>query len=198
MFDLMKQMNLETWDLGRQLLPRGVFFTRGKGIAREKLASLEMALRQARIAEYNIVKVTSIFPPACRVLARNRGKKRLRPGQIVFVVMSENQTNEPNRLIAASVGLAAPADKSTYGYLSEHHAFGETARKVGDYSEDLAATMLATTLGLAFDPDRNYDERKELYRMSGKIVKSSSITQSAPGDKRGYWTTVLAAAVFVF
>ena len=180
-----------------QLLPRGVFFTRGKGVAREKLASFEMALRQAGIAEYNIVKVSSICPPGCRILKRREAKQQLRPGQIIFVVMSENQICEPNRLMSASVGLAAPADKSQYGYLSEHHSFGQTALISGDFAEDLAATMLAKTLGIDFDPDKNYDERKEIYRMSGRIVESSSITQSARGDTNGRWTTVLAAAVFV-
>jgi arginine decarboxylase len=182
---------------GTGLLPRGVFFTRGKGVAREKLASFEMALRGAGIARYNIVKVSSIYPPGCRIITRREGTRRLRPGQIVFVVMSENQTNEPFRLMSASIGLAAPADGTQYGYLSEHHGFGQTARASGDYAEDLAATMLASTLGIEFDPDRAYDERKEIYRMSGRIVTSRSITQSARGDPNGRWTTVLAAAVFI-
>jgi arginine decarboxylase len=179
------------------LLPRGVFFTRGKGVAREKLASFEMALRGAGIARYNIVKVSSIYPPGCRILTRREGMRRLRPGQIVFVVMSDNQTNEPFRQMSASIGLAAPADGTQYGYLSEHHGFGQTARASGDYAEDLAATMLASTLGIEFDPDRAYDERKEIYRMSGRIVTSRSITQSARGDPNGRWTTVLAAAVLI-
>jgi len=182
---------------GGSLLPRGVFFTRGKGVSREKLASFEMALRDAGIARYNIVKVSSIFPPGCSILSCKEGKRYLRPGQIVFVVMSENQTSEPYRLLSASIGLAAPKDKSQYGYLSEHHSFGQTARISGDYAEDLAATMLAKTLGIDFDPDKNYDERKEIYRMSGRIVTANSITQSARGDKNGLWTTVLAAAVFI-
>ena len=182
---------------GTGLLPRGVFFTRGKGVAREKLASFEMALRGAGIARYNIVKVSSIYPPGCRIITRREGTRRLRPGQIVFVVMSENQTNEPFRQLSASIGLAAPADRTQYGYLSEHHSFGQTARASDDYAEDLAATMLASTLGIEFDPDRAYDERKEIYRMSGRIVTSRSITQSARGDPNGRWTTVLGAAVFI-
>jgi arginine decarboxylase len=184
-------------DDNNRLLPWGVFFTRGKGVSKEKLASFEMALRDAGIAEYNIVKVSSIFPPGCTIVSRKQGKRHLRPGQIVFVVMSENQTNEPQRLLSASVGLAAPADRSQYGYLSEHHSFGQTALKSGDYAEDLAATMLAKTLGIDFDSDKNYDERKEMFRMSGRIVKTDSITQSARGDKNGLWTTVLAAAVLI-
>lgn len=179
------------------LLPWGVFFTRGKGVSREKLASFEMALRDAGIAQYNLVKVSSIFPPFCEILSRKDGRRLLKPGQVVFVVMSENQTNEPFRQLSASVGLAAPTDRSQYGYLSEHHTFGQTARQSGDYAEDLAATMLAKTLGIDFDSEKNYDERKEIYRMSGRIVTSSSITQSARGDKDGRWTTVLAAAVFI-
>ena len=111
--------------------------------------------------------------------------------------MADLSTNEPNRLISASIGLALPAEKDRYGYLSEHHAYGMTERKVSDYAEDLAATMLASTLGVQFDPDKAYDERKEIYKMSGKIVRTKSITKTALGDKNGLWTTVLSAAVFV-
>jgi len=100
-------------------------------------------------------------------------------------------------MISASVGMAVPAEHEHYGYLSEHHAFGETEEKSGDYAEDLAATMLASTLGIEFDPAKNYDERKETYRMSGKIVKTRNITQAARGDKNGLWTTVVTAAVFI-
>jgi len=72
------------------------------------------------------------------------------------------------------------------------------AEKVaGEYAEDLAASMLASTLGIDFDPDKAYDERKGLYRMSGKIIRSRSTTQSAVGSKDGKWTCVVAAAVFI-
>jgi len=179
------------------LIPSRVFFTKGCGYHREKLQSFEHALRKAGIAKSNLVRVSSIFPPHCRIIPAHKGVEELEAGQIVYVVMSQNETNESNRLITASVALAAPADRSRYGYLSEHHSFGETARKASDYCEDLAATMLATTLGIDFDPDKAYDERKEIYRMSGQIVHTRGITQSAKGDKHGRWTTVVAAAVFL-
>ena len=111
--------------------------------------------------------------------------------------MSRNNTNEPNRLIGAAIGVATPKETDTYGYISEHHSFGETAQKAGDYAEDLAATMLATTLGLEFDPDKAWDERKQEYKMSGRFVRTQSVAQTAQGDKNGLWTTVLAAAVFL-
>lgn len=120
----------------------------------------------------------------------------LTPGQVTFCVMARNATNEPNRLIAASVGVALPADSSHHGYLSEHHPFGETEQRAGDYAEDLAATMLATVIGVEFDSATSWDEREQQFKMSGKIVKTLNITQSAEGNKDGLWTTVIAAAVF--
>lgn len=181
-----------------EMVPKKLFFTKGNGTAKEKLTSFELALRDAKIAPLNLVRVSSIFPPRCKIISREEGLKHLHPGQIAFVVMSDCSTNEPNRLVSAAVGLAVPADKDAWGYLSEHHAYGQTDEKAADFAEDLAATMLATTLGIDFDPYKAYDERKEIYRASGRIIRSRSVTQSAIGDKRGNWVTVVAAAVLLF
>lgn len=179
------------------IIPKEVFLTKGVGKHTEKLSSFELALRNAGIARFNIVSVSSIFPPGCKLISRVQGLKKLQDGQIVFCVMSRNSTNEPNRLVSASVGLAIPKEKQYYGFLSEHSAFGQTVKKAGDYAEDLAASMLATTLGLDFDLDKSYDQRKEIWKISGKIVRTVNVTQSAEGDKNGLWTTVLAAAIFI-
>lgn len=164
---------------------------------KEYLASFELALRSANMAPYNLVPVSSIYPPNCKRLAPEEGIKLLLPGAIVHVVMARNATNEPNRLIAASVGAALPQNNGMYGYLSEHHPFGETDEKAGEYAEDLAATMLATTLGLEFDPNAAWNEREQIYKMSGQIVRTFNITQSAVGNKNGLWTSVVAMAVLL-
>lgn len=174
-----------------------VFLTKGVGRHREKLTSFEMALRDAGIADQNLVRVSSIFPPHCRIIPRKEGVKKLRSGAVTFVVMSENATNEPHRLIAASVGVAIPKNADTYGYLSEHHSYGQTEKVAGDYAEDLAAGMLATTLGVELDYDRSYDERKEQWKISGQIVRTLNISQTAVGDKHGRWTTVIACCVLL-
>ena len=179
------------------MTPKQVFLTKGMGRHKEKLTSFEMALRAAGIAQYNLVKVSSIFPPGCKIISKERGLKNLSPGEIVFCVMSENSTNEPHRLIAASVGLATPKEKSEYGYLSEHHSFGQKEEDAGDYAESLAAEMLATTLGVEFNGNASWDEQKEYYRISDRIVRTTNITQTAVGEKNGLWTTVIAAAVFI-
>jgi arginine decarboxylase len=178
-------------------VPKKIFFTKGVGSHKAELHSFELALRSAGIEKCNLVQVSSIFPPGCKVVSRERGLKELQPGNITYCVMSRTCSNEPRRLIAASVGCAIPADTNAYGYISEHHAFGQTVREAGDYAEDLAAAMLASTLGIDFDIDASWDEKEEIFKISGKIVKTRNVTQSAIVKNGGY-TSVVAAAVFLF
>jgi len=178
-------------------VPTRIFFTKGVGVHKDRLASFELALRKAGIERCNIVYVSSIFPPNCKQISTSRGLAQLKSGGITYCVMARNDTNEPNRLVSAAVGLALPKDVEEYGYLSEHHAYGETKEKTGEYAEDLAATMLATTLGIEFDVNAAWSDREQTYKASGKIIKTKHVCQSAEGDKNGLWTTVIAVAVFL-
>ena len=179
------------------MVPTHMFLTKGVGIHKEKLASFEEALRSAGIAYCNLVSVSSILPPDCKIIPRKRGEKLLNPGEITYCVMARTDTNERNRLISSSVGVAVPSGrKYNYGYLSEHHAFGETDEEAGEYTEDLAAQMLATTFGIKFDPNVAWNERKQVFKMGKEIVRTQNITQSAIG-KPNLWTTVVACAVFI-
>ncbi len=179
------------------MVPTHMFLTKGVGIHKEKLASFEEALRSAGIAYCNLVSVSSILPPDCKIIPRKRGEKLLNPGEITYCVMARTDTNERNRLISSSVGVAVPSGrKYNYGYLSEHHAYGETDEEAGEYTEDLAAQMLATTFGIKFDPNVAWNERKQVFKMGKEIVRTQNITQSAIG-KPNSWTTVVACAVFI-
>lgn len=179
------------------MVPTKFFLTKGVGIHKNYLQAFELALEKAGISKFNLVSVSSILPPNCKKISKEEGLKYLRAGEIVFVVMSRNATNEPNRLIAASIGCAIPKDPNQYGYIAEHHSFGQTQEKAGEFAEDLAASMLASTLGISFDPDQAWDEREKVFKMSGKIVYTTNITQTAEGNKDGLWTCVVAAAVFI-
>jgi len=183
--------------LTNSLVPQRIFLTNGVGVHREKLQSFELALRNAGLASVNLVSVSSIFPPGCKIVSRAEGEKSLQPGQISFVVMARSESNEPRRMLVSSIGVALPQDKEMYGYLSEHHGFGQTARQAGDYAEDLAASMLASTLGVQFDEDQSWDEKRQIWKISGQIVKTRNITQSAIVNSDGRWTTTVAAAVLL-
>ena len=86
-------------------------------------------------------------------------------------------------LVSSAIGLARPKNHQQYGYISEHHAFGETMKKSADFAEDLAATMLASTLGVELDPDVAWHERTQAYQVGQRVVVTRSIAQSAKGHK---------------
>lgn len=178
------------------LVPRKIFFTRGVGTHKDELRSFELALRDAGIEKCNLVYVSSILPPNCKIVGRKEGEQQLKPGAITFCVMARAGSNEPHRLVFSSIGVAIPANRNSYGYLSEYHGFGKTDKSAGDYAEDLAAAMLASTMGIEFDEDTAWDEKKEVFRLSNKIVRTRNITQSAI-VKKGYTTTIAAAVLLL-
>jgi len=180
----------------RSWVPKKIFFTRGVGVHKHRLRSYELALRDAGVEVCNLVQVSSIMPPSCKIVSRKEGLKQISAGMIAFCVQARLASNEPHRLIAASIGCAIPANRKSYGYLSEHHAYGETEKVAGDYAEDLAAAMLASTLGIEFDEDQSWDERRQIYKISNKIVKTRNITQTAVVKGKSHHT-VVALAVFL-
>lgn len=177
--------------------PTKAFLTKGIGYGNEEQISLEQALRHAGISEYNLVPASGIFPPEAKIIPRKKGLQMLEqyPGAIVHCVMSTESADEPNRLIAAAIGIALPENNHGFGYISRHHTCGMTEKAMENHVEDLAAQMLATKLDLPFDPDKNYNDQKEQWELSDKIITTRSVVQSKEVTKK-YWVTVLSALVF--
>jgi arginine decarboxylase len=131
-------------------------------------------------------------------VSRPKGVAKLKPGGIVHCVLAECRTNEPYRVAAAGIGLALPANRTNFGYISEYHGYGMNQSACEDHVEDMAASMLATTYGEDLDPESAYDERREIYKAKGLVVRTRATVKTAKGDTKGLWTTVVAAAVFVY
>jgi len=178
-------------------VPKRVFFVRGTGYHISELGSFEQALRDAGIEKFNLVKVSSILPPNCLEIPKMDGLAQLKAGQIVHTVISKMSSNELNFFLCASIGVAIPKDKKAYGYLSEYRYSGADEESLGEIAEDLAAEMLASTLGVRLDTGTDYDKNKEMFKLNGKIIKTKNITETATVKKEGEWCTVLAAAVFI-
>jgi len=178
------------------MIPIKAFLTRGVGRHRYRLKSFEEALRNAGVAQQNLVQVSSIVPPHCHLISQRDGLKRLSPGQICHCVMARADTSEHGRLIASAIGVAIPKDITRWGYLSEVHEYGMNRQRASDLAEDLAADMLGTTLGLEVDPDKAWSEKEQVYKASRLIIRTSNITQTARGQK-GLWTTTVAIAVLL-
>jgi arginine decarboxylase len=161
------------------LRPKKAFFTTGASRHREMLESFEMALRDAGIEKFNLVAVSSILPPGCTILEKEEGLAELLPGEIVYAVMSRNSSNEPSRRIAAAVGCAIPEHRlEDFGYISEHHSYGESDESAGQYAGKLAEEMFYTW-------------------KSERPAKINYAARSVEVDEDGNWTTVIAAAVFI-
>lgn len=181
----------------KDLVPTKIFLTKGVGRDKYQLKSFEQALRQAGVAQLNLVQVSSILPPKCKIISKEKGIKLLKPGAISFCVMARADTNEHGRLVASSVGVAIPKEVNKWGYLSEIHGHGMTSQQAGDMAEDLAAGMLGTTLGLEFDPNKAWSEKEQAYKSSGLFIKTTNLTQTAKGQE-GLWTTTVAMAMMLF
>ncbi len=179
------------------LVPTKVFLTKGLGRHKYQLTSFEEALRKAGVAQQNLVQVSSILPPNCRVISKENGLKHLKPGEICYCVLARSSTEEHGRLVVSSIGVAVPRQRTQWGYLSEVHGHGMNEKSAADMAEDLAASMLGTTLGLDVDPNQAWSEKEQVYKSSGLIIRTSNITQTARG-KHDMWTTSVALAVFLF
>ncbi len=158
------------------LIPSKVFFTFGKGSAKMELEAFELALREAKIERFNLVTVSSIVPPNCKVISKEEGLSRMKAGQIAFVVLSRIDSKKVDQTISASVGAAIP--KKGYGYLSEYNA-AEAIDLAKKKAERLAEHMLSTT--------------------KAEKVNDVSVTSisSSIKVKKGMWACAVAAAVLL-
>jgi arginine decarboxylase len=171
------------------------------GVAGEKLTSRELAMTDAGVEKVNIIKASSIIPPGCEIIPAAAGREMLRIGQMAFAITAECSTNEPHKLIAASIGVAKPDDEDEYGFFTEveqEDGHGKTEEKAAEEVMRLAIHNLALSWRAPFDPEKDFDPEKSLYRVKGKNVRVSHVTQTTRGDKDGKHTTVFVAAVFIF
>jgi arginine decarboxylase len=172
-----KALEQKAMDYNRLLVPRKVFLTSGVGHHEDALVSFELALRDAGIERFNLVYVSSIYPPGCELISREEGLKYLHPGQIVFCVMAKMTSNEAGKTIYASIGMAIPEDNDINGYLTEYYGYCNEDDDMGKYAEDKAAYMLETAFGV-------------------KPARTLNVTKKAKVQE-GKYTTVVATAVFI-
>ena len=178
------------------LVPKKAYLTRGHGVHREPLVAFELALRDAGIAAQNLVAVSSILPPGCPLIVRQDGERYLQPGQILYVVLSRNDTTRHIGHLGASIGVAVPADARQHGFVSEYHSEGLSESAMNRHAEDLAATMLGTLQGIPLDPALDWEERTRVLAHAGTIRTRESISMVTDAAD-GVATCVLAACVFV-
>lgn len=179
------------------LVPKKVFFVKGKGYHKYKSNSFKEALKDAEIEKFNLLEVSSILPPNCIEIDKKSGLQKLKTGKLVYSVISKISSNKSNLPVSSSIGVAKPTNKERHGYLSEHHSVGMNPQKVGKFAENLAIEMLVTSSRPSNDLEGNYNFNKGDYRWNEEIRESKNITESAFVRKEGEWLTTIAAAIFI-
>lgn len=179
------------------LIPKGLFFTSGVGIHKERLVSFELALKDARVNHLNLVPVSSIVPPGCQVVSADEGVRRLKPGAVTFCVAAWISSNEPGRTVTSAVGMCSPKDQAMHGYLSEHHAFDESEELAKEYTEYLAALMFMNTNGIPEGTGLSWSANKVIWMETNRILRLESVVKSAIVSL-GTYTTVFAGAIFLW
>ncbi|HEV7595982.1 MAG TPA: pyruvoyl-dependent arginine decarboxylase [Gemmatimonadaceae bacterium] len=185
-------------------IPRRVFFTAGTGQHELERVAMQHAMREAGVSQCNLVKVSSILPPETEIIPRASGIRLLRPGNIVFAVIAQSQTNEPHQRITPAVAWANPDKKGIAGYIAEVEedlAKGKTEETAADEAGEEAVTILAETLRVRVDPKRKWNRRKRTTRIGRTNVGIGYLAATTEGpeekDGRSDFAAAIVLAVFV-
>jgi arginine decarboxylase len=179
-------------------IPRRVFFTAGTGQHKLERVAVQHAMRRAGVSQCNLVKVSSILPPETQVITRAEGIRLLRPGNIVFAVIAQSQTNEPHQRITPAIAWANPEKRGVPGYIAEVEedlAKGKTEETAADEVGEEAITILAETLRVKVDSKRKWSRRKRTTRIGRTNVGIGYLAASTEGPEERDGETDFAAAI---
>ena len=102
-------------------MPTRYFLASGTSEGYTSLNAFDGALLQAGIGNTNIVKMSSIVPPHCKLVA----PIALPPGALVPAAYAAITSDVPGEIISAGVAVALPEDEDQNGLIMEYSAKGE-------------------------------------------------------------------------
>lgn len=113
----------------------------GTGHGPTKLAAFDSALHEAGVANYNLIKLSSIVPPGSKI-TNNTGAISSKPGEWgdrLYVVIADMRVDTPNAEAWAGIGWVQ--DKKTGKGLFVEHEGGSEATVKRDINQSLEALM---------------------------------------------------------
>jgi len=178
------------------IVPKQMFFTKGVGYHRNKLQALNQrfvmpASRSATLLRYRASSRRNV-----RLSLRPRGSRNSKQGKSpsLFLPRGDSGTKPSGFCIRRS---CTTEKQEAIRLYQRTPWFWPDSQEGFDFAEDLAATMLASTLGIELDPDKDWNERKMVYQVGERQFVSRSTAQTARGHKDSLWTTVIACAVML-
>jgi arginine decarboxylase len=155
-------------------------------------------MRQAGVAQCNLVKVSSILPPATQIITREEGVRLLRPGNVVFAVIAQAETNEPHQRIAPAIAWANPERRGVPGFIAEIEedlAKGKTEQTAADEVGEEAITIVAEALRVRVDARQKWSRRQREIQIGPTKVRIGYLAASTEGPEEKDGRTDFAAAV---
>ena len=152
------------------MIPKAFFVTGGRAVGKvSKLNTFDLALKNAGIANCNLVKVSSIIPPNCKETA----PKEIPIGSITYAVISKAEGKDGR--ISAGI---------TWGF-AEEKDFGIVAEAYGSMDEEAARRML--------------DERiREMANIRGIKLRNVKYRIESLDVPNGHYGCVVVALVYLF
>jgi arginine decarboxylase len=178
-----------------------VFFVSGVGVHSQERVAVQHAMRDAGVADCNLLKVSSVIAPGCQIISAAEGRSFLRPGNVVFAVVGTAQTDEPHQRVTTALAWAKPARRGVPGYiaeLEEEMAKGKSEKTAVAQVAAEVLEILAMRLRVTVDAERLWARRgrSRTVRMGGTTVQVGALCASAV-DPEARDGERLTAAVFV-
>ena len=105
-----------------------IHITTGKGYGKTLISAFDAALKNAGVYNYNLVKLSSIIPPASAIKIAKYKANPLNYGDRLYVVKAEYRSRESGKYIGAAMGWYQTGDGR--GVFVEHEEIGETKEAV--------------------------------------------------------------------
>ena len=181
-----------------RFVPPRVFFTSGTGTHRLERVAIQHAMQQAGVSQCNLVKVSSVLPPDTQIISRQQGLRLLTPGNVVFAVIAQAETNEPSQRITPAVAWAKPKKPGVPGVIAEvedNLTHGKNEETAADEVGEEAITILGETLGTRVDAKRKWDRRRKTLRIGSTTVEIGWLAASIEGPEQKGGEADFAAAI---
>lgn len=187
-------------------VPTMVFFTHGVGTHETQRVAMQRAMEEAGVAECNMVKVSSVIPPNCRIISREHGRRLLRSGGIVHAVIAQGETNEPHQRVTAALCFAQPDSDRYPGFITEveeEETKGKSAKTATDEAGEALLTIVAEKIRAKVDAKKLWAKRgrDRKVRVGRETVRVGAITATAIApEKQGdteRWAVAMAFAVYL-
>jgi arginine decarboxylase len=186
-------------------MPTRVFFTSGTAVHTTQRGAMQRAMNDAGVGECNLVKTSSVIPPGCEIITRERGLRLLRAGNIVHAVIAQGQTSEPHQRVTPALCWAQPEDSELPGYIAEVEedlTMGKNPKTATDEAGEALLTIMAEKAAARVDARKLWAERgRDRHVRVGRVelrVGSMAVSAIGPESQNGTQQYAVAAVLAVF